>query len=126
MWIGGNSTRAMRRAVESAQGWCPFPNPASAARATKTPKLETVDELADRIGQARVHAASIGRTEPFDICFAPMGLTMFGRGADDGELRAEIQALADLGVTQVPVEVHVDTRVAWLQRAERLANLLMP
>jgi probable F420-dependent oxidoreductase len=126
IWIGGNSMRAMRRAVESAQGWCPFPNPAAAAAATKTPKLETLDELAARLEQAREHAASVGRTEPFDVCFAPMGLTMFGRGVDESELQAEIAALGELGVTQVPVEVSADTRVAWLQRAERLAGTLMP
>jgi probable F420-dependent oxidoreductase len=126
MWIGGNSMRAMRRAVESAQGWCPFPNPAAAAAATKTPKLETLDELAARVAAAREHGESIGRTEPLDICFAPMGLTMFGGRNDDDALRAEIQALAELGVTQVPVEVSANTRVAWLQRAERLAETLMP
>lgn len=125
IWIGGNSTRAMRRAVESAQGWCPFPNPAAAAAATRTPKLETLDELAARLDQARAHAAAIGRTEPFDICFAPMALTTFGRDGDDGALRAELAALGALGVTQVPVEVHAQTRVAWLQRAEQLADVLM-
>jgi len=27
IWVGGNSRRAIRRAVELADGWCPFPNP---------------------------------------------------------------------------------------------------
>ena len=27
IWIGGNSTAAIRRAVERGQGWVPFPNP---------------------------------------------------------------------------------------------------
>ena len=27
LWIGGNSRRAIRRAVELGDGWCPFPNP---------------------------------------------------------------------------------------------------
>jgi probable F420-dependent oxidoreductase len=126
IWIGGNSTRAMRRAVEAAQGWCPFPNPAAASAATKTPKLETLEELAARIEQARAHAADIGRTEPFDICFSPMSLTMFGRGVDRGQLQDEIAALGELGVTQVPVEVHAPTRGEWLARAERLASDLTP
>ncbi len=33
LWIGGNSRRALRRAVESADGWSPFPNPARVRRA---------------------------------------------------------------------------------------------
>ena len=39
IWIGGNSDRAMRRAVELGDGWVPFPNPVAAARATKTPSI---------------------------------------------------------------------------------------
>jgi probable F420-dependent oxidoreductase len=125
IWIGGNSTRAMRRAVESADGWCPFPNPAAAAAATKTPKLETLDELAARLDRARVLAAEVGRTAPFDICFAPMSLTMFGRTADRGRVREEIAALGELGVTQVPVEVHTPTRREWLAGVEQLASTFM-
>ncbi len=47
IWVGGNSNRAMRRAVELGQGWVPFPNPVAAARATKTPSITSMDELAD-------------------------------------------------------------------------------
>jgi probable F420-dependent oxidoreductase len=125
VWVGGNSTRAMRRAVESAQGWCPFPNPAAAAKATKTPKLETLDELGVRLERARAHAAEIGRREPFDVSYAPTSHTMFGRDADRGALHDEIAALGELGVTQVPVEVHASTRAEWLTKAERLAAELM-
>ena len=32
LWIGGNSRRAIRRAVESADGWSPFPNPGPPGR----------------------------------------------------------------------------------------------
>jgi probable F420-dependent oxidoreductase len=126
IWIGGNSTRAMRRAVDSAQGWCPFPNPAAASVATKTPKLETLDEFATRVERVRAYAAEIGRTEPFDICFAPMSLTMLGRADDPGPVRDELEALGALGVTHTTVEVHASTRRDWLARTERLASDLMP
>src|SRR5436305_1360799 len=91
IWIGGNSTRAMRRAVESADGWCPFPNPAAAARATRTPQIETLDDLAARVELAHEHARAVGRVEPLDICCAPFGLTMLqdGSGYDAGLLRDE-------------------------------------
>ena len=55
IWIGGNSTAAMRRAVELGDGWSPFPNPPAAARAVKTPAITNLDELAARLdGGARL------------------------------------------------------------------------
>src|SRR5262249_22760108 len=126
IWIGGNSLRAMRKAVEVADGWCPFPNPAATSPALKTPKLETLDQFAARVEQARAYADEIGRTAPFDICFAPLSTsTLAGRG-DRGALRDELAAYEALGVTQVPAGVHTAaTRTEWLKKTEQLASDLM-
>ena len=37
IWVGGNSTAAIRRAVARGQGWAPFPNPPAASGAVKSP-----------------------------------------------------------------------------------------
>src|SRR5262249_27679145 len=55
LWIGGNSRAAIRRAVELCQGWVPFPNTAQMAQFTRTPPMETLDDLAARIAIAREH-----------------------------------------------------------------------
>jgi probable F420-dependent oxidoreductase len=118
IWVGGNSHRAIRRAVERAQGWMPFPNPAAATKALKTPQIETIEELATRIGYAREHAAAIGRTEPLDICCAPMSLTHFGSGSyDPSEVADELEQLAALGVTWSPVWFAARDRREWNDRA---------
>ena len=39
----------MRSAVELGDGWSPFPNPPAASRATKTPAITNLDELAARL-----------------------------------------------------------------------------
>lgn len=123
MWVGGNSKRAIRRAVESAQGWCPFPNPAVATAALRTPSLESVDDLAERVAYAREHAHAVGRSAPLDICFAPISLTMFGHGAYDAHAMAdEIAALGALGVTWMPVEFHAASRGEWLDLVQRFAD----
>jgi hypothetical protein len=91
----------------------------------KTPKLESLEEFATRVERARDYAAEIGRTAPFDICFAPLTLTSLGRGGDRSRVRDEIAAFAATGVTMVPVEVHARTRREWMAEAERLAYDLM-
>jgi len=120
IWVGGNSRRAIRRAVESAQGWCPFPNPASTSVAVKTPKLETLDEFAELVAYVRSHATEVGRTEPLDICFSPLSHTGLG---DDGRdhFAEQLHGLEALGVTWVPVGVDAATRTDWMAKVERFA-----
>lgn len=118
IWVGGNSKRAIRRAVERAQGWMPFPSPAAASPALKTPSIETIDDLAARIEYARSHAAEIGRTSELTICCAPMALTHFGgREPDLDAVARELAQLESLGVSWSPVWIGARTRSEWLDRA---------
>jgi probable F420-dependent oxidoreductase len=63
-WIGGNSRRAMRRAVELGDGWLPFPAPARMAKRVRTAAMESEADLAARSPscarwrQRRAHARS--------------------------------------------------------------------
>jgi probable F420-dependent oxidoreductase len=114
IWIGGNSARAMRRAVELGEGWVPFPNPPAAARATKTPSITSMDELGERLEAARDHAAKVGRENPLDVCFAPFGLE------DDP---AHYEAA---GVTWLAVQFDAPkTRAEWIQRMQEYASTMM-
>ena len=115
IWVGGNSTAAIRRAAERGQGWVPFPNPPG-MRAVRTPPLSDVDELGRRIAVLREHAASIGRTEPLDICFSP-----FAR--DTAAIVDEVHALEALGVTWTVLGAgNATTRGAWINGARRIAD----
>jgi probable F420-dependent oxidoreductase len=118
IWVGGNSKRAIRRAVELADGWAPMPNPARSAARRHTPPLETMDDLAARIADAREHATRVGRAEPLEIVFMPLGLDMFTNApVVAAPVVDSIKALADAGVTYVTTSVPGDTR------AEVIANL---
>ncbi len=111
IWVGGNSNRAMRRAVELGQGWVPFPNPVAAARATKTPAITSMEELTDRLEAARDYAKTVGRVEALDVCFAPFKV-------DDRP--AEYEAL---GVTWLAVQFDdVTTRREWFDRMRSYAD----
>jgi probable F420-dependent oxidoreductase len=111
IWIGGNSTAAMRRAVELGDGWSPFPNPPAAARAVKTPAITNLEELAARLDAARAYAEELGRTTPLTICFAP-----FTAGDDH-------DAFAALGVDWLAVQFDgCTTRAEWLERLAAFAR----
>jgi len=110
IWIGGNSTRAMRRAVEIGDGWSPFPNPTGAARAVKTPAITNVDELATRLESARAYAEEIGRSTPLTICFAAFTDT------------PDHSVFADLGIEWLAVQFNgCTTRAQWLDRLHEFA-----
>jgi alkanesulfonate monooxygenase SsuD/methylene tetrahydromethanopterin reductase-like flavin-dependent oxidoreductase (luciferase family) len=100
LWIGGNSKRAIRRAVELGDGWLPFPAPAKAAPRIHTAPIENDEDLAARITYAREHAEAVGRTKPLDICFAILGIRMSARAILDFDNIVErCHAIEKLGVT---------------------------
>ncbi len=114
IWVGGNSNRAMRRAVELGEGWVPFPNPPAAARATKTPAITSLDDLAVRLDAAREHGIAVGRTQPLDVCFAPFRL-------DDPATEYEA-----LGVTWLAVQFDaVSSRAEWIERMREYGSTMI-
>jgi probable F420-dependent oxidoreductase len=111
IWIGGNSRRAIRRAVELGDGWSPFPNSAKVAERTATAALETSADLSRALEYAAEYAESIGRTEPLTVVFIPDGLTMSGQGdLDEARIIESIGELAEVGVSWVTVALPGDTR----------------
>ena len=121
IWVGGNSKRAIRRAVELGDGWIPLVNPAKAVERRRTPAMETLDDLASRIAYAREHAAAVGREAPLGIMFALGGLRF------EGGLVELAGALAELGVTELYTAARpVDTRAEWLAQVERMGAEVLP
>jgi probable F420-dependent oxidoreductase len=97
IWVGGNSRRAIRRAVEQGDGWMPMPNPRSLGARRRSAPLETVDELGALLSYARDHAVAVGRTAPLDVMAIP-----FGDGGPS-RLPDHIAELDALGVTWLAV-----------------------
>jgi probable F420-dependent oxidoreductase len=126
VWVGGNSRRAIRRAVELGDGWVPMPSPAKAAKALRTPGLESHDELAARIALLRELAAEAGRQQPLDVVFMPSGLDMFAKATPDhAKVVDDLHALAALGVTWATVTLPGETRSALLREIEAFARAVL-
>ncbi len=115
IWIGGNSPRAIRRSVDFAQGWSPFPLPRAATGRTRTSAIETVDDLAAGIRRMKEYAASQGREEALDVNFVPFGLHMNTRKLpDEASLREQLAALEAAGVTWVTMGLPTRSRAEYL------------
>jgi probable F420-dependent oxidoreductase len=121
IWIGGNSRRAIRRAVEHGDGWIPFATPAQLAPTARTASVQSIDELRARIDYLREHAARIGRTAPLDIAFAPI-LLHDGDPLETSSALDQIGRLRELGVTCFMMGVPCTTRAEFCENARRYAE----
>jgi probable F420-dependent oxidoreductase len=129
IWVGGNSRRAIRRAVDLADGWVPMPNPAKFSKRRRTPPLESVDDLAAGLDYARTHAASVGRdlSTGFDVVFMPMGLDMSSYQVPRADAVAKsARELAGVGVTYLVTGVPGETRAEMLGNIERYGADVLP
>lgn len=70
IWIGGNSAAARRRAARLGDGWIPFLQSPEQAAVTGTDALQSLDEVADRVGHLNEMAREAGRTAPLDVCLS--------------------------------------------------------
>lgn len=110
IWIGGNSRRALRRAVELGDGWMPFPNPGATAARRKTPELITIEQLAARLDEAHELEAQYGRTLQ-DVMFTPVGVDAFGGSRWDATaFRQVVDAYSAIGVTMCSVHIPARSR----------------
>ncbi len=113
LWIGGNSRRALRRAVELGDGWMPFPNPGSAAARRRTPELITVAQLAARLDEARELEAAAGRRLR-DVMFSPVGVDAYGTARWDAAAFGEVvDELGAIGVTMLSVHFPARNRAEY-------------
>jgi len=126
LWVGGNSTAALRRAVQFAQGWSPFPTPGGLERSVRTSAIASVEELGRRLLQARAMCEEAGRVEPLTICFVPFSLGAYLQDPDSGlgALVDEVAVLSALGVDWVALSVPGLTRGEVRDRAAALAAAL--
>jgi probable F420-dependent oxidoreductase len=126
IWIGGNSQRAMRRAVELGDGWMPILNFPQHVERRRTPAITGPEDLAKRLAGMREHAARVGRPAPRDIAFMSLAGGAYGQpGYDAAAKRDEIARLESLGVTWLHVGFDASSRFAWLASLEGLARDLL-
>jgi len=117
IYIGGNSKRAIRRAVELADGWNPFFTSAQVSSTSRTTAMTNEMDLAEGIAYMRAHCDKIGREALPEIVLA--SITQSGEDASPQQLVDKLGRYAELGVTTAATDFHVATRAEWCEQAER-------
>ena len=126
-WIGGNSRRAMRRAVELGDGWLPFPAPARMAKRVHTAAMESEADLARALGELRALAARAGRSAPLDVCAAPFELAYGAKELPPASTLVETaRRFAELGVGWLILTPPAHTRAEFLAGVARLGSDVIP
>jgi probable F420-dependent oxidoreductase len=115
--IGGNSHRAIRRAVELGDAWYPFFTAAAVSATARTAAMTSESDLVEGIRYLREQCAAVGRERPPEIILS--SLTSPGEKLPAEALIERIVRYQELGVTGAAVHIDGKTRAEWCDNAER-------
>lgn len=117
LYVGGNSKRAIRRAVELAEGWDPYFTPAGFAATSRTAPMTNDADLADGVRYMREHAEKIGRETPPVVILS--GLNPPGETWNAEQQLDRLGRLSELGVSAAGASFEARTLDEWCDQAER-------
>jgi probable F420-dependent oxidoreductase len=127
LWVGGNSQRAIRRAVELGDGWIPFPTIGIVPERVRTAEITSMADFDQRLAYLRACSDEIGRTRPLDITFVPFGLSMHApEKVEPSEFAENIDGLGRRGVTWVTLNLqHARTRAEYCDMVAKFGDQLL-
>ena len=118
LYIGGNSRRAIRRAVELGDGWYPFFTVGGISNATtRTAEITNLAELAEAIGYLREQCAETGRAAPPVVAIGSSLLP--GEAWSAAMMIDRAATLSEMGVVAAGMNIVGRTRAEWCDNVER-------
>ena len=99
IWIGGNSALARRRVARRAQGWMPLTSAVDISATTRTPRIDSVDDLGRRIRALRAEAGD--RADDIDIAVAYTDPTVARPDVDVERHRDALGELEAIGASWI-------------------------
>jgi len=116
--VGGNSKRAIRRAVELGDAWYPFFTGKGLSATARTSEMAGEEDLAAGIAYMRQYCEETGReTPPGVFCSS---ITLPGEPWSAQAVIDRIGRYRELGVQGAALGVEGRTRAEWCDNAERL------
>jgi probable F420-dependent oxidoreductase len=127
IWVGGNSERAIRRAVETCDGWSPFPVQGKFSERVRTDHIASVDDLKRKIEHVRELESKIGRKKPIDVCMVPFDLGMHAQERPAAApIIEQFRALSEAGVNWSSVSLPCRDRKEYLDNVRWFSAEVMP
>lgn len=118
--IGGNSHRAIRRAVEMGDAWYPFFTAPGVSATSRTAPMTNETDLAEAMIYMREHCEKVGRERGPEVILG--SLSPVGKEFNAEALLQRIGKLAEMGVVGVAVHMQASTRAEWCDLAERFGS----
>jgi probable F420-dependent oxidoreductase len=115
--VGGNSKRAIRRAAELGDSWCPFFTPKQVSATSRTAEMSDDEDLAEGIKYLREHCEKIGREKPPTIVLS--SISALSEKDNAAATLDKIGELSALGAVGAAVNLVGRTRAEWCDNAER-------
>jgi len=115
--IGGNSKRAIRRAVELGDGWNPFMTSSAVSATARTAAMADEMDLAGGIAYLREHCEKIGRREAPQVVLGAVNQPNEAWNAQ--ALLEKIGKLCELGISTVGATIDGRSRAEWCDNAAR-------
>jgi probable F420-dependent oxidoreductase len=109
--IGGNSKRALRRAVEMGDAWHPFIVPKMVTDTARTANIAGDEDLVASMAYMAEHSAKVGRAAPPPVICTSTFQVKSGFSAQ--EAIDHFAHLEELGIAGSGANVIADTRTEW-------------
>lgn len=128
IWIGGNSRRAMRRAVEFGDGWVPFANSPQQVEQNmvRSPTLQSPAELKEKVAWVQQERKAAGKP-PLEIAFGAGSLRRFG--TPDFSLDrwlGHVSSLHKAGVTVLGCGLAAPSTAELVEKIARFGEEVLP
>jgi probable F420-dependent oxidoreductase len=121
LWLGGNAKIVRRRVATWGQGWQPLLGGAELLRTTRTPPIESDDDLATLIAEIKDAMEEAGRdSRTLDVSAA--GTTPLPADASAEQRIDALSRLAEIGVTWSSVRFQHDRFSAALDDVQRFGT----
>lgn len=118
--VGGNSKRALRRAVELGDAWHPFFVPKAITDTARTANLEGDDDILAAIAYMADHCVKVGRAIPPKVIASSTYSVKTGWNAQ--EALDHFANLKSLGVDGSGATIYTETRAEYIEQAQKFGE----